>query len=292
MTSTFQIITRRTGDGGVVSGIHVKRIQQLLKLNGFPALQVRGIWDKPSRNALLVFRERLDRSNPSAFMFIDSQGDQPDADRPYLTPRDPVLFELAYGAKVLIRLGGGWNRGSMALDDVHDWCVNHSVGFAFGRAVWGLDGYPTWAIVTNTSKEGLYEFAMDSNRRALNCTLYANLMMSVWAHGNAHRGPFAAGIAESGGEKHLAQARYNYPKVGLLNTAEEIMAETRKHPGRLYCIEAANDSGSVHHIALLFNGQVYECNVWPRVGCMKRPLGDWLSTHTPAWLLGPSPQGG
>jgi hypothetical protein len=177
--------------------------------------------------------------------------------------------------------------GADAFEDVHEWLVKRRTGFDFNRVVFGWDGLPSWAIVMSLGdKEGEYEFGMHSSKPLeLNCTLYANLMMSVWLQGNVHSAPFSAGIGESGGSKHLSVFRYHYKLLGQYASADDVRRFTERHPDQLFCIEAGEQVG---HMALLLNDEVFQCNIMP-FGCTRRPLKDFLRTHPAGWMSGPAP---
>jgi len=281
MAATLSIITAKIGEGGEQHGLNVRRIQQLLRLAKIP-VDRSGHWSPKMAGYVNAFRAST--LKPDFYM-----ADQPRDDEPknHVSPTDPVLFELAYAAGVLIPLGVGWNRGKGAFVDVQRNLERRDASWVNDRVAWGLEGFPSWGIITMGSKTGKYEFP-DDDPTALNCTTYANLMMSVWAQGNAHGPPYSAGVADSGNDKHLAKLRYGYPLIGKFDSLAAVTAQI-KRPDKLYCIEAAYDSGEVHHIGLLLENFVYECNVIPKLGVQKRPLSDWLRSHTPVWLLGPAP---
>jgi hypothetical protein len=234
--SWFEIIHQSIGRGGHLHSPDITRLQQLLRLNGYdgvdkhPRVNPRIAWDKATEDALVDFRGRRAVANPTWY-------DDPIPDnQPYVVPSDPILFELAYGANVLIPLsaGGKINRGAMAFEDVHEWCEKNCDGFAWQHAVWSLKDYPMFAIVTNESKNGTYYFDWQATQdadvrtpRALNCTLYANLMMSVWLQGNIHAAPYSPNVSKSGNDHHLAHERYKYPLVGLMESFEAVKAQVQ-----------------------------------------------------------------
>jgi len=289
MSSTFRILTHTVGEKGAKWGVEVRRIQQLLFMNGFRNIKPSGYWDMHTSKALVSFWEKHDI--PSPFL-CDAPFQSCDGPRAYLKPDDSVLWSLAYGAGVLIRLAPGGNtyRGSLALEDVHEWCEEHS-SFTFrDHAVWGLQDYPLWAIVT-TGKPGEFDVEAPS---ALNCTLYANLMMSVWHQGNAHKQPFDASLQKVGTHSGFLAKRYYYGEPSAYASLHDIAKFTARHPDRLYLLEAKGIlSGfaglpDVGHEALLHRGAVYECNLF--VDCHTLKLGSWFETHSAGWISGPSPQ--
>jgi len=282
MAATFRIITHRVGEKGQTTGIEVLRIQQLLKLNKYN-VRCTGVWDTASRDALQAFQEKLRREQG----LVALEYGQLSPIRPYIMPDDSMLFELAYRAGVVIRLAPG-RRGDLGFQDVHDWCVEHKVGFDWFHAVWGLHGYLPWAVVTRFDPDThVHSFDL-VDPLALNCTLYANLMMSVWFSGTAHGPPFSANVANTGGANHLAVQRYQYPRLVKCESIAAIRAAARQ-PGRLYCLEAGDWVG---HIALLLGDTVYECNVSTHAGSnvVSMSLARWWNSHAyTTWVSGPSP---
>jgi len=282
MSSTFRILHHGVGEGARRHGIEVKRIQQLLQPNGFRT-EASGVWHSGTTDALVRFQDKI--RDPNAVF----SGFDPGYVRRSLAPNDRLLFELAYGAHVLIRLSAGgkvW-RHALAFEDVHQWCEEQHIGFDMNRrAVWGFDGYPTWAIMTES--DGDLNALFDTKTpRALNCTLYANLMMSVWKQGNAHRRPFMASVKEAGGLSHFAQNRYGYPLLGKFESVEDIRKLTNPHPHGLYCVESGKIR--VNHLGLLYKDRVYECNLSPTRDVHSVTLDFWAAAHPWGFVLGPAP---
>ena len=286
MAATFRILTHMVGERGQRSGAQVLRIQQLLFLNGFRNVRPSGVWDIQTGRALISFWEKYDSPTQKLFMC-----DQPlpscDNPRAYLKPDDSILFGLAYGAGVLIRLAPGGNiyRGSLALEDVHRWCEERVSFTQADHAVWGLQDYPFWAIVTQNDPP-VFDVGGPPN---LNCTLYANLMMSVWHQGNAHERPFDANVKTVGTDSGLLSKRYYYGDPVRYENINDITKFTAKYPDRLYCLESGREK--VGHEALLHKGKIYQCNLF--VDCQSVPLKVWLddwASHSHGWISGPSPQ--
>jgi hypothetical protein len=287
MPATFRILTRKVGKQGDREGVQVLRIKQLLFLNGFRNIRLSPSWDLQTTRALAEFREKSDFNGQRLLYGEDKlPGRSPDDS---ISPRDPILFELAYGAGVLIRLAPGGNiyKGRIALEDVHDWCTKREIGFDWDAAVWGLHGYPMWAIVTNG---GRAEFST-TTPLALNCTVYVNLMMSVWHQGNAHTQPFNASVRDVGvNNKGVLAERYYYKHTQRYSSLEEVEDFVAAKPNRLYCLEAGEEW--VGHEALLFKRTVYECTpLGSAQNCRTLPLSDWISrgSHGSGWICGPSP---
>jgi hypothetical protein len=286
MARTFRIIDSTVGKGGHQFGPNVLRVKQLLKLNGL-MVTAGDHWDRTTETALLDFRQKLFGETP--FAMVDSYRNEPL--RASIPRNDMVLFELAYRANVLIRLCPP-RSGADALTDVHDWLVKRETGFGWNRVAWGVEGMPTWAVVTSFEEDKPiakqfygFEFPSTEAPLALNCTVYANLMMSVWLHGNVHQPPFSAGVAESGLDKHLSVSRYGYKLLGEYKSVADITKHTAKNPSQLFCVEAGNFVG---HMALLLDGEVFQCNIG-KPACTRTPLERFVRGHPSGWISGPAP---
>jgi hypothetical protein len=291
MSRVFHIISHTVGKAGHQRGPDVQRVKELLALNGYPTTK-NDHWDASAERGLLDFRRRLFGETPFA-MIEDADPNEPN--RASITPNDMVLFELAYRAKVLIRLCPTMH-GEEAIKSVHDWLAERDTEFSFARVVWGLAGMRQWAIVTTMLygkklSEQYYGFQRDTHPvLSLNCTLYANLMMSVWLNGGVHDAPFAAGISESGEGQHLAVTRYKYKLLGEYDGWDSVQELTKGHPNRLFCLDVGDDG---HHIALLLNGMVLECNAgYEAKACHRIPGRDFFSKkgHEKGTICGPAPR--
>jgi len=287
MARTFRIISGTVGKAGQQFGPDVQRVKQLLALNGLKVTKD-DRWDWTAEGALLDFRRRMFGETPFA-MVEDTDPNEPN--RPSISPKDMVLFELAYRANVLIRLCPP-RAGADAVNDVHDWLAKRDTGFGWNRVAWGLEGMPNWAVVTSFEADKPiakqfygFEFPTIEKTLALNCTVYANLMMSVWLHGNVHQPPFSAGVAESGLDKHLAVERYGYKLLGKYKSVEDITKHTAQAPSRLFCVEAGDFVG---HMAVLLNRDVLQCNLGSPA-CTRTSLEHFVRGHTEGWVSGPAP---
>jgi hypothetical protein len=144
-----------------------------------------------------------------------------------------------------------------------------------------------WAIVTNG---GQAEFDINTPL-AMNCTVYVNLMMSVWHQGNAHSLPFNASVRDVGVKNTGTLAtRYYYKDVVRYSSLADVETFVAAKPNRLYCLEAGDDW--IGHEALLLKNTVYECTpLFTAQNCRTLSLKDWISRglHKSGWISGPSP---
>lgn len=259
MAATFGIISKRVGDGGQTNGIEVKRIQQLLKLAGYTTVGTPdGAWGKNSRTALGEFMEC---AGVKAAGFIDP------------TDANDLLCSLAEEAGVLIPLPSGLRSVSAALV-LYDTC--HKAGIPYGwvengkkygggtRMIWGFAGRPKWAIATTDHLPR--DFDTDA-ALSLNCTGFANLMMSLWCRGDAHGEPYNSS-QDVGGWNPLGR-RYNYTALapsplkqkvpGMFENVDTL--QSMLEPGRIYHFAGCRSNGFITHDMVLIDEVVYECNL-------------------------------
>lgn len=267
--TTYSIVTKNIGSGGVIHGKEVSRIQQLLRLAGFlrTSLASDGTWDQTTAQAWLDFQKNIMPNQPTV---------------PFVEPRPAYgqwvdrLAVLALKAKVLIPLPTLYRKAD-AIKWFFDYCrqMKYEYGWEQGsliksRTIWGFAGRPKWAIVTADGKAfGLadrYCFP-PNNPIYLNCTSFANLMMSIWLSGNAHESPYDA--SQMVGNDVALGWRYKMKALddgkmmvdGYCYDIETIKRMTK--PDKLYHIASSDDNGNMLHDTVLYNGEVYECNKPP-----------------------------
>lgn len=294
--TTFPIIKERIGEGGKKYGREVKRINQLLKLAGYLTMLPNDpkTFTKESKEALLAFHRRCGVGPVE----------------PYIDPKDAYdrLFTLALSAGVLIPLPAGL-RSKSAATVLYEHCrsSNYPYGWVKGatvynggtRMIWGFENRPSWAIATLLPKDD-YGFP-DLFPISLNCTSFANLMLSAWYQGNAHSQPYDCSQMV-GGYDPLG-LRYNLHPVndGLVMDGYsfdvDAVAEAAQ-PGRMYHLGlCAKDDGFITHDVVLVDGMVYEINVPPNSPAvfatpvkkrLERVLGTSASKGC-VYMMGPSP---
>jgi hypothetical protein len=124
--------------------------------------------------------------------------------------------------------------------------------------------------------------------------------------GNAHGTPYDASCMAYGdlGNNHCARERYGFPlvyrqegqfpaekKLNYFKTADQIVEATRNYMGKLFVLEVGGGPlGGVSHMALYFNGDVYECTTH-QVGsaCIKRNIAVFMANKAGKiiYLFGP-----
>ena len=139
---------------------------------------------------------------------------------------------------------------------MHSWLENNNIGYQAGaekgegnRATWGVFGSPNFAAQT----VGKYRKII-KGPPLLDCTTYANLMLSIYYDGDCHKNYKAALSATGGGSattEHIGKERYGMELVesdnksttgeplNYLKGLEEIRSKTSTNPTKLHHIEVA-----------------------------------------------------
>jgi hypothetical protein len=278
--ATHPIIFGRVGEGGQKKGDDVKKINQLLKLANFlvPSAED-GEWNQVSEEALKEFYKTFGAPVLS-----------------YIEPNDPWdrLRMLAMTAGVVIPLPTG-QRGASALSILFNTCrerqypYGHYKGTKIGagidvgtHVVWGFEDRPGYAVVTGVSPK---DFSDQDNPVALNCTSFANMVLSVWTRGNLH-GPSYLASQQLGGFGPNLGERYSMRPVNdgdcifdgfcfvnprsLGSKDKEGRSDDfnrfcsvfeRLDKGRVHYVGLGTESEGVLHDTVVYNGCFYECNV-------------------------------
>lgn len=292
---TFPIIKGRVGgEGGAKNGNDVKRINQLLRMAGYlKGSEDDKVWGKKSEKALEEFYNRHKNMTRVSATYID--------------PKDPFDFlcTLAHEAGVLIPLPANL-RSASALRLFFETCVARRFKYGWTRngkalnggtrTIWGFEGRKGWAISTVNDGTGKYFFASEFPA-TLNCTSFANLMMSVWLTGNAHEKPYDASQMVGGfdplGWRYYMQA-INDNKLIFEGYCFDVDAVVNcVQPNRLYYLGMCEkDDGIITHDTVVLNGEVYECNLTQEPAVYKTKIAERIKPVLRKGcvrILGPSP---
>jgi hypothetical protein len=273
--ATFPIITKRLGEGGVKQGVEVKRIQQLLARTGHnPKSNLDGGWGGAT--------------STTAKAWIKYQESKGWIAKPYLDPIDAEdrLLCLAADAKVVMFICS-WLRSNSATAFLTEMCRSSGIpygwvkdGQTYGggtKMAWGFDQRPNFLVFTLPGGVGSAGFDVNSPEpRALNCTSYSNLMLSVWRQGNAHTSPYDASQAVGGLGAQLGQ-RYGMAEIRT-SANKMVFTDLAELKGKLqndvmyHLAWARASDGFSTHDTVVINGVVYEANVG------ERPTGAVYST--------------
>jgi peptidoglycan hydrolase-like protein with peptidoglycan-binding domain len=308
MAATKKLIDGRVGEeGGAKSGSSVRQLQQLLIAGGYDlgATGADGGWGNKTKNALLDFQKKC----KTVGIALDGEAPVADstvAERPYADPGDRCLLYLARAAEMAIPVPG--KLGMSGVKIMHEWLVKKQIKYQEGaqsgggtRATWGLEGQAEWAIQTCGGCFVKGPVQMD-------CTTYVNLMLGIFGRGDLQGTPYDAATPVGWVSTfHLARDRYQIPlvkredgdkSVNFYNSAEQIKAVTKE--SNLYVLEVAGTVknpvtgemmyGAVTHMALLYNGETYECTTGQSgAASITRSLDDFMSTKKGKilYLFGP-----
>ena len=263
----------------------VETVQQLLRAAGEAGVGTAdGRWGTHTAAALQSFRLKY--------------GSARQRDVGSLEPNDELLLTMAERAQLMIPLSG--LRGIAGVRDTHRWFeqskVKYNQGAQYGagnRALWGVRGDPCSVVQTISG-----QFA--PGRVEMDCTIYVNLMVSIYLKGDAHNDLYVADCSAFGdvSSTHLARERYGFPllerkvderSLNCFTNAADIQAATRG--ASLYVLEVGGGAqGGVSHMALLHDGLVYECTTGQAgSACISRRLDDFmrLKTGRPIYVFGP-----
>jgi len=288
---TFRFIEDSVGNAKPNRWADVKSVQQLLNAAGFSCGKDReGKWGKDSQAALSMY---IKAKSKGRFARLVRKFQL------HVEPGDPLLLLMAYDAKVLIPLPG--KAGEKGFAELHDWLSKAGISYQKGaekgegnRAIWGLFDSTNFAIQTC----GKF-LDLKKGPPQLDCTTYANLMLSVYFEGNCHKTYKAALAATGGGSEkteHIGRDRYDMDLIesdeksksgeplNYLSGLDEIRRKTEPYPTKIHHIEIAGTKrvkgrkvyGFITHMALLYNGMVYECSSLLD-GCVKRTLQTFMA---------------
>jgi hypothetical protein len=255
---------------GIQSNSDVAGLQQLLAAAGQP-VNITGVWEDKTNTALEAFQK--------------SQGL---CSKKHLNPNDDDLFRMAKQANILIPLPGqkGW-QGVLTL---HNWLKSPCNRVYYdpkphNGSIWGLHGRTNYAVYLKDR-----EFQPGPPR--MECTKYVNLTLSVFKYGNAHNPKYKADTHAFGGagaSGHLAEKRYGMGIVRRLEGNAWVshyrsvsQIESAATSNALYVLELGTDKGGgTGHMALLYNGRVYESTkehneVDQTISCRDTALRDFL----------------
>lgn len=291
---TIELTGKKVGAGCDNDESDVETVQQLLQAAGFLTAEgAKGGWGPACQSAFESFRTR--------------HGTGAQCAAKHLEPNDELLLVMAQEASILLPLSGF--RGMAGVKEMHRWLRDNRIQYNQGaqrgegnRAVWGVHGNTAFAV-QSTGVRYLNGHFRDVKFAAgpveMDCTLYVNLMLSLYFTGHLHTGMYEASTPFGAiAPKHLARDRYGLPlvwrrtatqPVNWFRTAAEIADATKASPTSVYVLEVAGGAeGGVTHMALMSGSTVYECTTG-QVGssCINRSLEQFMGKGKNVYLFGP-----
>lgn len=270
---TLEFTGKSVGTGGDNESADVETVQQLLQACGdLTAEGARGGWGGKCDGALQSFCKK------------HGTGEQQKTTK--LEPNDELLLVMAEKAKLTIPLSG--LPGMAGVKEVHQWFVDNKIKYNTGaekgkgsRAVYGVHGNSAFAVQTINEKFSAGPVEMD-------CTIYVNLMLSVYLTGNLHGALYKAATPFGGDmSRHLARERYGFPLVmrrsgtkslNYFSTAAEIKEATKAAPASLYVMEVGEPpTMGVSHMVLLHGSTVYQSTNIGNPSCQSSSLDAFMN---------------
>lgn len=267
-----QFTVATVGAGGQNSHSDVKTVQRLLIAAGTPVKGgADGGWGDKTASALAKFVDDWDDSIGAEFGF------PPASPGPLkvLQPDDDWLLRMAAQAQILIPMPTR-KTGITAVLQLHRWFKEEGILYEPKSDYMGTKSRSFWAVPARPNVAVQVQLLAGMINRGpvmINCTTYANIMLSVFRYGTLANPCYNANVQNIGGSssEHLSKARYHFTQV----TREEISKEGTKKQlnyfataeqidnatdaAKLYSMEIGNDKNrGVGHHALLHNGIVYQ----------------------------------
>jgi len=285
---TIEFTEKKVGAGCDNIRRDVETVQQLLQAAGeLSAAGAAGGWGPKSTAALQSFRDKYGTGTQRTAQCLESN--------------DELLLLMAQKANLVTPLSGF--PGMAGVRDTHNWLVQNQIKYNEGaqygrgnRALWGVRGRPAFVVETISGGFGPARIEMD-------CTIYVNLMVSIYLKGDAHSDVYVADCGKFGGTtaNHLARERYGFPLVrreaggqslNYFSTTAEIADATKTAPASLYVLEVGEgkQGGAVKHMALLSGSTVYECTTGQAgSSCISRSLVSFMQSKVGkiVYLFGP-----
>jgi hypothetical protein len=285
LSATYPIIPARVGKGGITSGVHVRKIQQLLTLAGVYKGAITGTWT---------------HIEPAWIEFQKSLGLPP---KPFVDPMDAEdrLAELASAADTLMYFPSNL-RSLSAINYVTDYLIREKTPYGYKhhgggtKKVWGFEGRPYLMIF---GLQGSGEFPVSGVTCSVNCVSFANLLLGAW-HGGIHQPPFDSDLLLGGAGRQVGQ-RYSMSEV--LNMDKKPGISDYEYvsgvmpPNCIYHMALCDSMSSLStkHDVIVVNQMVYQANTKDastEAGAVyKMPLDKFWKTLTfkHVRLFGPGP---
>ena len=266
---TLEVLTKRVGEGGQTAGVEVLRVEQLLRLAGYGKLlgPPNKKWTAKSAAAMTAFQTDLSKVVQCPV-------------HDYVEPEDThsKLVHLAMKAGV-VSVVPGFSRGRAAVLSFYDGIVKQVIPYGWTengtpirggtRMVWGWAGMSQFVVYTRPGTDpARVEFRTDYPK-TLNCSAFANLMLSVWLTGGAHAAPYTP-LLNVGAMKPLG-ARYNMPPLkgnvspdnsqGVFSDLGKLKEQLL--PSKIYHFARYVAGFGIKHDMVLLDGVVYESNKKP-----------------------------
>ena len=230
-----------------------------------------GHWGEATLSALGKFEDDWDDATGAEFGIPPAS-----TSVKVLQPGDFWLLRMAAQAQILIPMPAPKND-IVGVLQLHRWFQQKGILYESkqdytgtnSRSFWAVQGQPNLAVQLQLASDR----PINPGPIRINCTTYANIMLSVFQCGTLANPSYNPGLQNIGGDssEHLSKARYHFKQVlreelnkdgkqkhlNYFANADEIDDATVD--GKLYSMEigSARHRGVGHH-AILHNGIVYQ----------------------------------
>jgi len=191
-----------------------------------------------------------------------------------LQPDDDWLLRMAAQAEILIPMPKT-KTGMPAVLQLHSWFQDKGLLYESKSDYKGTNSRSFWAVPAHPNVAVQLQLLAGMINRGpikINCTTYANILLSVFRYGTLANPCYNASVKNIGGDsaEHLSKARYQFRQVmreetatdgknkqlNYFATAEQIDDAT--DDAKVYSMEIGSDvHRGVGHHAILHNGTVY-----------------------------------
>jgi len=255
-----------------------------------------GLWGGNTATALAKFQEK----------WSDDVGQEfglPKAGKEKLTllqPDDDWLLRMAAAAQILIPMPA--QKDITGLNALHEWFRKKNLKYepkveytgSQSRSFWAVKARPNLAVQLQLATPHL----VNAGPVRINCTTYANMMLSVFLFGSLANACYKPAVGNIGAisAEHLSKSRYGFSlimretekdgtktEVNYFATSDQICEKAAD--GKLYSMEiGSGPRGGVGHHALLYGDSVYQS--YDSVpSAVDSSLGDFMRRTTPCVYL-------
>jgi hypothetical protein len=271
-TPYIRFTVSTVGVGGQNTSGDVETLQRLLVAAG---VKVKGgadaRWGEHTALALAKFQDDWDDATGAEFGLPPARSSVK-----VLQPDDDWLLRMAAQAQILMPMPAP-KKDIVGVLQLHRWLQGKRILYEPKQDYMGTNSRSFRAVQARPNLAVQLQLGTEEKIKhgpiKINCTTYANIMLSVFKYGTLANPGYNPSVQNIGGSssEHLSKARYQFQQIirevagtdgktkqtNYFATAEQIDDAT--DDGKLYSMEigSAPNRGVGHH-AILYNGTVYQ----------------------------------